>query len=1291
MSQKKTKKYALSLIIIASLILVIAIPLILPNTKTVIPSLLNTNTNTLPPSSTTAKSNPQPVDLWWNYSWGFRREINVTELNYVDRVNDTAIVNLTFDNGHCANNSIRVLYYNQTTSSWVEVPSQVENVTYYPGGSYIENCRLVFLVNVTKGGTSTYYVYYNDTYSGLPKTYSTPLSINPSGDTFTFYTGVISGYYQAYYPNPSPVDYDASFRQFIINGVNLIPSSGTHAGIDRIDADDNGRFNLGNQLNWVIHVVESGPVRVVVRVNKTSTDKFASAGGGGSYGPMNKTYVFYAYQGVVSVNIECNDGWVPIYDFATVITSSQWEFYIDSYNPPGTAYDLKWTDGKYGIQPQNYLALVRNDGLGFGLLGSPEWPEDLSGGTSMEFGTGIDGSVSSFGIRNDARDGQSAISMPFHYYIVGVTGGYDEIVDAWNRVNNPVNSSVGSEVRIFYPLTVNVTDSFGNPIPNANVTVYNQPGPTSYNTSGTTNSQGLCNFLIYENYTSDQYWIQAHVDTSYKNYSSQAFRWNPAENFTGSPYTLNISMNITSIYVEVRDRGLDSRVQNANVTLNYTEPSLEDISQLVNEFYANCSFYAWANKNLTINVYTSENESIHQFYNYDTMEEILMPLNMTGPERVLVEIARNIDSHQTILTCVNGTTLSAYWSDNVTFCVWFNLSLDGQPKNKAVKANWMNYTIYYGGSMVASGTMEEVATGYHRANFNTSLAGLRGGVSYTITISAEPSSTADYLYPTPISIFLTLEKIPVNITTSPSVVNTTWNETVSFGIWAYLYDTPHGKPVVDASVNYTIRGTSYINQNMEVVAPGNYSVPQSVLGNLVPGEYQVNIVAFKGNYSIPNVSISLIINSVNTTLLAALDKVQGFYDQNITISVTFMTDDGAPVHNASVGWIIENTNITGAMVEVGGTGNYTGTIPAEAISAGTHQLIISAGKANYTTRYKFLILEVKGTQTTLAPTAFAMLPVDSPAYLMLGPFIQVENSLPVVPIIFTYVDHNGNPVPNATVTVTGGLPVISIGKGAVKLSALQPVALGASGTYLILVPTFGLPPSSFMITIQAQAANYQLQQTQILLSIKERAVPIPFTSIRIPLTMFLITLAAVAIPTAAFGAYTYIKRARIPYIIKRIDELIKAISRGEKVEVKLIPREKVIGDLLREELAIVGVEPRVERYVPVELADMIIPLLVESGMEEKEANALALELRTATPAERERLLESVGVPGELSAKIIQTIEEYEEKREFIGKPSRESAEEMEETEEQAEEGEEEEKTEDISNEEGESLEESEKD
>nr|MDO8090564.1 hypothetical protein [Candidatus Sigynarchaeota archaeon] len=799
----------------------------------------------------------------------------------------------------------------------------------------------------------------------------------------------------------------------------------------------------------------------------------------------------------------------------------------------------------------------------------------------------------------------------------------------------------------------------------------------------------MCSFQIYQNYTSDQYWIQAYVNTSYANYSSEAIRWNPMENCTEPKtyWTLNITMNITTVYVEVWDKWSHVRVQNANVTLNYTDGNLQDISQIVNEYFANCSFYAYANKNITINISVSGTpKEIFKIYVYGTTTPVEPPINLTSPKSLLVEINQTIGASSTQLTSVNGSVITGYWSDNITFYVWFNVSGGGYP---ALEANWTNYTIYYNGNEISNGTMDEVALGKYIATFNTSTVGLVGGANYIITVRAEPNST-DYLYPIPINIVLILEEIPMSITTSP-LINTTWNETVGFDVWVYLHDTHHDKPVVEASVKYTITGTSYINRNMTMSAKGNYSIPHSVLSNLVPGQYKINIVASKGNYSTQSASIELIINSVNTTLQAQVEIVQGFYDQNITISVVFTTSDGTPIHNASVGWIIENTNITGTMEEVGSTGNYMGQIPAAVISAGTHHLIISAGKANYTTRYKFLILEVKGTQTTLAPTAFAMLPVDSPAYLMLGPFIQVENSLPVVPIIFTYVDHNGNPVPNATVTVTGGLPVISIGKGAVKLSALQPVALGASGTYLILVPTFGLPPSSFMITIQAQAANYQLQQTQILLSIKERAVPIPFTSIRIPLTMFLITLAAVAIPTAAFGAYTYIKRARIPYIIKRIDELIKAISRGEKVEVKLIPREKVIGDLLREELAIVGVEPRVERYVPVELADMIIPLLVESGMEEKEANALALELRTATPAERERLLESVGVPGELSAKIIQTIEEYEEKREFIRKPSREPAEEMEETEEQAEEGEEEEKTEDISNEEGESPEESEKD
>jgi hypothetical protein len=126
--------------------------------------------------------------------------------------------------------------------------------------------------------------------------------------------------------------------------------------------------------------------------------------------------------------------------------------------------------------------------------------------------------------------------------------------------------------------------------------------------------------------------------------------------------------------------------------------------------------------------------------------------------------------------------------------------------------------------------------------------------------------------------------------------------------------------------------------------------------------------------------------------------------------------------------------------------------------------------------------------------------------------------------------------------------------------------------------------------------------------------------------------------------YTYIKRARIPAIIKRIDELILAINRGQKIDAKPIPRENVISKVLTYETSIVGVEPRVKEYVPVEITDRLVPLLLNLGMTENEAHALITELKKATPTQREKLLETLGVPSETSTIIMQTIEEEEEKK-----------------------------------------------
>lgn len=1316
MNLSNKKKCVLSLAIILALLAVTLTPLILPNNQPTLPLAANTLTNSPTTNPITSKANPQPQpNLWWNYSWNYRMEVNVTEPGYADRINEIAQIQLNFTDGHCANDSIRVLYYNASTAQWVEVPIQIENgsLSYWGGGS-IRGLNVLFLCNVTKSGTSTYYVYYNDSYNIPIKTYTTPLSINIDGNNslsgtkyFLFGTGVISGWYNLrtnYTVDPDTLlffDDDACFRVFNItfNGTktNVVPTTGLHSGLDRIDADDLYRWNhtldtpRPNQLNWTAQLLEYGPLRAVVRVYKTSTDKFTWTSGvnDGSYNFMNKTFTFYAYQGYVKVNIVnatgSNFNTVPIYDFAVLNITSQWTLYVDSYNL-GPATSWTWTDKISSPQPFNYMSLVRNDGLGFALLGSPLWPEDDHGSrTSVEFGYGdiekhnrdppdINHDIRSFLIRNDGRPGDVSmldveypVRIPFTYYISGITQGFNEVVDNWYRVNNPTQPNNGTETNKFYPLIVNVTDAFGNAISGANVTIYNDLPPASQNmTPGITNSLGLVTFLPNKNSTINQYYIQANKTTPYWNYTSNAIYWYPKE-APPHPEIINIQMNITTVYAEVWDNN-SHRVQTANVTLNYVNASLTDISQNVDLYYANCSFYAWANVNLTIEIYINATlETGITVYNYGTNTSVTQPINISEPKAFRVLLNRDIYAVSTTLTYL-GDVINKYWTTNASFYVWFNVSGGGSIDN----ADWVNYTIYYSGVSVYNGSMTNVtgqSLGNYYANFNTSLVGLFGDKDYTITITAKPHDL-NQLYPIPINIYLLVKPIPVEVTNdqgysldNPLVVTWSedWNATTIISV--RLQDTINNLKLNNANVNYSISPSGYSNESMIPMGNGLYKIPEPVAGNLTTGNFTITIVSSLQNYSIQDYYIKLTINLASAIILVPSTKIQGSWNQDIPLYAEVVRQiSGTRITNASVSWIIQGTNINGTLNDTSDPGNYSGQIPGGTLTSGNYILIIAASKPNYATNFTYLSLEVQGAQTVLASAI--MIPQlfgGSSEYLFAGPLVQVENWWLLVPISFTYVDSNGNPVPNATITVAGGLPVIGgNSKGGIGASQVHSLQL-PGGAYLVLIPISGFPPTTLPITIQASANNFQTQQIQIVLSVKEKALPIgPF---RIPLSTFLLTIGAIAVTTSAFGGYSFYKRAKIPAIIKRIDELIRAISRGEKVTVKLIPREKVIADLLSEELALVGVEPRVERYIPMELADLIVPLLVESGMQQREAYALAVELKTASPADKERLLESVGIPGETSARIIQTIEEYEEKQEPFRRATREKIEEPEEPEE----------------------------
>ncbi|MEM3586001.1 MAG: hypothetical protein QXO71_01650 [Candidatus Jordarchaeaceae archaeon] len=469
----------------------------------------------------------------------------------------------------------------------------------------------------------------------------------------------------------------------------------------------------------------------------------------------------------------------------------------------------------------------------------------------------------------------------------------------------------------------------------------------------------------------------------------------------------------------------------------------------------------------------------------------------------------------------------------------------------------------------------------------------------------------------------------------------TYGDTVYISV---IYrDKVDGTPISTGTVSYSV-----VNQQV-----GGYLNPDPYSGGnwtggfnstlLYPSYYVLRLTAYSDNYEGHSEVVPLVIQPI-TMEIKAEDVISKRVNDELLISVQLNdTYNGELVHNATVWYTVKTSNGTiivysTPLIDLLDNGTYSASLSLlpSLTPPGNYRIEISAVKENYTASTKVIQLIVEGIPTAISFSIFYISSLNNPETFFFSNFGQVENSMPFVLIVFRFSDSTGSTISNASVSASG-LPLLSLGYG----------------SYAVILPTYGLPPSTYPILINGEAYLYESKQSLFLLQVKEKTVLIPLFNIRIPLTMFLAIVLAVAIPTIAFSTYTYIKRVRIPAIIKRIDELIKAISRGEKVTVKLVPRDAVIGNILREELAIVGVEPKVEKYIPVELADLIVPLLVESGMKEKEAYAMALELKTAAPAQREKLLESVGIPGETSARIIQTIEEHEEKQAVIRKPSRE--------------------------------------
>ncbi len=93
---------------------------------------------------------------WWNASYRYRLEVVFEEPGYSNRTNEPVDVYLTFDNGKCHKNTVRVVENNI-----YEISYQIWNETMWDS-TYIKSATLTFLATVLKDENASYLVYYSD-------------------------------------------------------------------------------------------------------------------------------------------------------------------------------------------------------------------------------------------------------------------------------------------------------------------------------------------------------------------------------------------------------------------------------------------------------------------------------------------------------------------------------------------------------------------------------------------------------------------------------------------------------------------------------------------------------------------------------------------------------------------------------------------------------------------------------------------------------------------------------------------------------------------------------------------------------------------------------------------------------------------------------------------------------------------------------------------------------------------------------------------------------------------------
>ncbi|MFB0559729.1 MAG: hypothetical protein ACETWM_00665 [Candidatus Lokiarchaeia archaeon] len=1300
MDSKKRSKF-IATILVFLFLLIVAVPVII-NSSTYTPNLI-TNLSPSLQQIVSAKSPISPFVPWWNTNFNYRIRTNLTDTAGKEHVNEPMDIFLTFESGHCHKNSPRVQYWNGTNWLSEPIPYQIWNST--DNGTHYESFTITFYVNISAFSTANYYVYYSGTDPG-PVSYTPQVnyssSVDPYGNLWYYfgsqiynasirydpydsdpYDGKIYSFYNKitgeYWENYR-LHYDPAYSE-VLSSPDVSETSGPLFIMYNCIAREFGDYNVSITYRFF----KWGWIGTINTTFNVSWYNWEWDTNGWHFKPYYMEKLTYKRQTgeieniTMAPNVVYNLGraqwlcfWkqgssraIGLFDISPVDyqlrnypywryeahyygSYEEWEREMYISTAPGDyifeEYAIYLWDGSAGIAEfQTFAEGMKNPPSTSVGVEEPVFFEvnvhvkDYDNSNLADANVTVYNGSNFVGSEITNSTGWATFYLEPEIYNFNATwSGTTSYEFFKNSTTWEVNATQTDLELIFN----NITTLFcrteyqdGNPIQNAYINITKVSG--EFVDSSPVNLTGWAEFHLNRSSVSGNYNITAYRSTDHTLLAEHTNMF--IDNESDGPLYFTVPFG-TLIYTKIivsETSLLPAWGTNVNIIIYWKDKNGNNLStsdplvggslkwtlNFINGTKApGGGPYTLSPQGSTPNIYYTANIPSSLLFGGVTYQ---VYINAEAGNTTYTPAANQtiIDVQPaTLNVAIAPLTGPYYWKhSNIPLGIYVTNDLTGQPVTTAT----VTFTTTGGevsGPLTHSGSGNYnyiIPAGVVEANLDAATYGLRFTVSNTNYTTNQPL-TQLVISPAQTEFLL------------PNKVKGYYGDILSISV---IYrDKVDKTPISTGIVSYSVMYQDLYG-NL-VPSSGNWTGDFD--SSLVePNTYFLQLTADSANYEGHTGYIPLDVEALPIQIKSD-NLISSTVYENLLISIQLNdTYNDEPILNADVFYsVIDGSGSTvasGNLYDTGNNATYYSylSLDPHGIPPGTYIIELIAVKENYMPSQKVIQLIVKGVPTVLSASNFPYFSsLNNPAEFYFGNFGQIENNGPFPFAIFTFrfTDSEGSPIPNANVSA-GGWPLINMG----------------NGKYAVVIPTSGLPASSYPIVVSAGAELYESQQSLFLLRVNDRSISIPFVNIRIPFNIFLTVLLAVAIPVSTFSGYMYVKRVRTPRMIRRINQIAEAINRGEGIDVKLVPRDTILTRILAREALIVGVELGPDVYLPVELADRLVPMLTEVGLTEEEARAILIELRKLNPADREVLLASIGIPVEIGGLILQLIKEEEDR------------------------------------------------